>query len=780
MLRGCSTLSTTDSESPHPRGFAQGIGWYNQTSTMGTGPSTIFGAVGFDPLLGGLGGELVYFGGCLLPPSPCGSNVTWIYNGVAWSPTSSSTLPPALFGAGMDFDPSLGGVVLFGGSNPSHGSSNQTWLYTNSGWSNLSGTAWGQNAPLSTFGTLVWDPAQMGLLLVDGCSGAAGCTSYADGTWLMNSSGWHRLGNGPGSPRSIAYASMAWDRTDRLMVLFGGNDSGRRLLNETWLYNGTTWSNATHIVPGCTLNCVYPTARQASLMTWDGQLGTVMLFAGMNSTSNHVYNDTWVFTRSGGWSPYGALAGLAGPTANTYGAMSVNSTGTAPLLVSGECALYPFGNCLGTDWTLDNPASLTPTVGPLPCDAGIPVTLRANVSAATGSGPWESWLLTYGDGSFSNGHAIGLPPTVGWSFSGSHSYATGGSFNLSYSVSDFFQVTVQVLGAVVIGSTLLLNATAAPIATVAGFPVTFAMNASGGTPPYRYVWSFGDGGVALTANASHSYLLGMTYQVSATVMDRGRGSVVAPLSLAVSPPLSASFQALLNPIDVGVQESFVGSATGGMGGPYLFTWMFGDGTIGIGSAASHTFTQLGSSIVRMNASDVQGYGTSMSQTLVVNPVLSTSASAILTSANLKVALYQFSAVPSGGTPPYAFSWRFGDGGANQNASPTHLYTRSGAFTVSLWVNDSGGGSLLQHLTIDVANTQGALPSSSPSPWTNPWLWAGIIAAAVVVGILLSWRLGQRGKPKAPSSPRGPSASGSKSEMNAGSPTVPVESPPKPG
>ena len=43
-----------------------------------------------------------------------------------------------------------------------------------------------------------------------------------------------------------------------------------------------------------------------------------------------------------------------------------------------------------------------------------------------------------------------------------------------------------------------------------------------------------------------------------------------------------------------------------------------------------------------------------------------------------------------GTPPYTYAWNFGDGATSTAVSPSHTYTTSGAFTVSLTVTDGQG------------------------------------------------------------------------------------------
>src|SRR5882672_9786578 len=54
-------------------------------------------------------------------------------------------------------------------------------------------------------------------------------------------------------------------------------------------------------------------------------------------------------------------------------------------------------------------------------------------------------------------------------------------------------------------------------------------------------------------------------------------------------------------------------------------------------------------------------------------------------ASATVFTFQFATPPSGGVPPYAFAWDFGDGGAGAGSAPVHTYTNTGNFIAKVTV-----------------------------------------------------------------------------------------------
>ena len=61
--------------------------------------------------------------------------------------------------------------------------------------------------------------------------------------------------------------------------------------------------------------------------------------------------------------------------------------------------------------------------------------------------------------------------------------------------------------------------TTSTITPVINTPITFAATASGGTPPYTYLWNYGDNGQGSGITSTHTYTTTGTYTVTVTVKD---------------------------------------------------------------------------------------------------------------------------------------------------------------------------------------------------------------------------------------------------------------------
>src|SRR5438128_11772695 len=95
--------------------------------------------------------------------------------------------------------------------------------------------------------------------------------------------GWIQLCP-PISPPPRSYLAMTYDPASGKVIMFGGFD-GTGYLNDTWTFDGTTWSRAQ--------TPLSLPARAASQMAYDAITQKVVLFGGYNG--RNYLGDTWLW-----------------------------------------------------------------------------------------------------------------------------------------------------------------------------------------------------------------------------------------------------------------------------------------------------------------------------------------------------------------------------------------------------------------------------------------------------------------------------------------------------
>src|SRR5438552_13231968 len=251
-----------------------------------------------------------------------------------------------------------------------------------------------------------------------------------------------------------------------------------------------------------------------------------------------------------------------------------------------------------------------------------------------------------------------------------------------------------------------------PTTPTAGQTVTFTASASGGTSPYSYSWNFGDGTTGTGSTAAHTNTTAGSYTDTLTVVDSGIPPHTATSQQTITvkspPPLLASFTFTPSSPQAGQQVTFTGTPTGGTS-PYSFSWTFGDGSTGTGATVSHAYASSGSYIVTLTVKDSstsQQTATTQQTVSVSNPAQTLTGSFTYSPASPQTGQFvSFTGSASGGTPPYSFSWSFGDGSTGTGSSVTHAYSSAGSYTVTLSIKDSGSPqqTATSQRTISVAN-----------------------------------------------------------------------------
>jgi hypothetical protein len=218
-----------------------------------------------------------------------GFSDTWSWNGTTWTELSPASNPgsDSLESDSMAYDPATQTVVLFdGGDCNSCGGPGQTWSWNGTTWTRLAPPA---SPPASGWSSpMAYDPATQTVVLFDGgeCNSCGGPGQ----TWSWNGTTWTRLAPRASPPASGGW-SMAYDMATATVLLYGGMSYGYPMvtaLDETWSWNGTTWTRLSPGPPPGGASMAYDPAMEAMLLVEEGD-PTYM------NRYSHL-NDTWIMT----------------------------------------------------------------------------------------------------------------------------------------------------------------------------------------------------------------------------------------------------------------------------------------------------------------------------------------------------------------------------------------------------------------------------------------------------------------------------------------------------
>jgi hypothetical protein len=159
------------------------------------------------------------------------------------------------------------------------------------------------------------------------------------------------------SPSARRGETMVYDSVHHQSVLFGGVDASNTILNDTWVYNGTTWTNVTPSLPAQS-----PSARLNHSMVFDAGHGNVVLFGGCSDTlCSSPLQDTWIWNGSI-WTQQNP-AQIPSPRYGANMAYSSAPTASGVYLFSGWNGAAPISDMwlwTGGNWTSLPIATLPP------------------------------------------------------------------------------------------------------------------------------------------------------------------------------------------------------------------------------------------------------------------------------------------------------------------------------------------------------------------------------------------------------------------------------------
>jgi PKD repeat protein len=617
--------------------------WENVTNPMDAPPAVQGASMAFDPRIPGF----VLFGGLRSGGFP--SNETWVFNDTAriWSNGTSSacrtTCPDPRFDASMVYaaDPLDRATLLFGGCLDSSCVSriNDTFELI----PDAPGFSWSlvltPNAPSPRFDAAMaydGDPLANETILFGGCGGFVADPCGLDDTWTFAGGSWTNATTGflsanASAPGGRGHGGLSYDPLDNVTLLVGGGNASARFLDDNWQIvcspriQPCRWVNATDVAYGLPIldAAVAPESY-----------GSSPLVVGGLSIYGHASNATWVFAPAPQISaddrfppPYvnTSLHGYSGLGQAVQFFSSVvggrpNNTDWSlwTFTFENQFTFRHVGNLtytfeqVGRWWANVTVAdvndlsslfqftgvvigpNITPVATPPATDVGLPVS----IDGVTGGFDIAVPLLFHwdlGDGSSSSTRNV------------THSYTSAGTYrvvveltdNLSNNASGSVNITVRTAPSLAVA----LQSSTIP----AGAFDDFVSTISNGTPPFTYLWSFGDGKTANGASPTHSYAAAGQYVANLTVYDAvGVAAYWQSTIIVGSPiPLAAVARANISEGMIGESIGFYATASGGYA-PYSYAWQFGDGTGLANASVVHTFATNGSFLVRVWVNDSNG------------------------------------------------------------------------------------------------------------------------------------------------------------------------------
>lgn len=208
----------------------------------------------------------------------------WEWDGEKWTQLCPVCNPAHRFSHKMFYDTSREAVIVYGGYNKEKGFG-EAWMWNGSAWSNL---YFSTNAPGFFFSPLVYDRQRQRAV------GFASTPGWG-GTWIWEGERWFQPDLDV-QPSVRTDPALVYNPRSGHIILFGGEHEeegewmGTYWLNDTWLFDGETWSQLQFPVA--------PPSRYQSIAFYDPVRQSIVIYGG--EKDSRIYDDMWELVLPGG------------------------------------------------------------------------------------------------------------------------------------------------------------------------------------------------------------------------------------------------------------------------------------------------------------------------------------------------------------------------------------------------------------------------------------------------------------------------------------------------
>lgn len=232
--------------------------------------------------------------------------------------------------------------------------------------------------------------------------------------------------------------------------------------------------------------------------------------------------------------------------------------------------------------------------------------------------------------------------------------------------------------------------------------------------PTSWSWTFGDSGTSTSQNPSHVYSTAGVYTVTLTATNAyGVDAEVKTNYITVTVPVVtpvADFTVDDTTIYEGQTVYFTDQT---LNTPTSWSWNFGDGGTSTSQNPYHTYATAGSYTVNLTATNSSGSDTeTKTNYIIVSAIIIAPVAQFTVNDTTIIEGESVSFTDQSTNSPVSWLWSFGDSTTSTSQNPSHIYSTSGTYTVTLTATNSVGSDVETKVDYITVSPAGYAPIAS--------------------------------------------------------------------